>query len=215
MKWKIITVLFVLALFLPALAPSQTMGKYRGKLDRPAKDSSRYVLGGPAEEDKTPFSTAPEDQKSTADIQRDEQIKQLKIQASQKAEEKRLASDPKYYFEKKIKGYYGLLDGQPVRLKMVAGEVLQILNEKTIVLSQAHVKYLDARGMHGIMVRDAPIVVVLTNTQGIVDGMSFRQKVTPTGTHPDKTGGTLAKYAIVPDITYDQFLNLRAQGITF
>lgn len=51
------------------------------------------MLGGAAEEDKQAFSTAPEDQKSTADIQRDEQIKQLKMQASQKKEEQRLASD--------------------------------------------------------------------------------------------------------------------------
>jgi len=116
-------------------------------------------------------------------------------QQKQREDQKQLRADPQAYYEQAVKEKYAAWNGKPVPFVKLEGNVLEILDETRILLSQEKTWYAPEEGRSHVATKRSvtldPVIVVLTNTAGIAKATDFgSDALCETGTweYPDPGG---------------------------
>lgn len=133
-----------------------------------------------------------------------------------------------YLYVKEIKDRYCFDNGMVKTLQRVGGEIIQVINDKIILLSQEEAVYrsgtMSASEFSSAMnspnyVHGQPVSVSITNTKGMHDGQSVTLIVCDDGTFKyEAVSGatkTVKAFKVVPPITFDEFKKLRESGYKF
>ena len=174
--------------------------------------------------------------KSDADRKREARMQKMREERVKKQEEAKLKSDPRYYFDKEIKGNYVFESGKVYPARIVSGTVLSVADDTHLLIQGPPPKrYSSLRSIganplgprdpdaHKKVWNDNPeriIAVVVDNTKEYVDGDKFSlDPVVAEGryAYTSVAGAkkTVRSYQKSKYLTFEDYMKLRKAGHNF